>query len=202
MAILWRRILPARHPRRPPGAPVPAGPYARGLKRGLDVALILAAAPVALPLLVLLAAAIWLQGRDPFERHELVGRFGRPFTVWRLRGDARDGHLIMRQTALGGLMRRSGLDLLPLWWNVLAGHMSLVGPRPLTTAQRALYPGATYRRLRPGVTGYWQIAGKHRTTFAARAELDAAYEAALSLRTDLLLMRRLLVLVLRGPRPA
>jgi lipopolysaccharide/colanic/teichoic acid biosynthesis glycosyltransferase len=192
MPNLLRRLLPAgRLPRRA-GAPVPVGPYARWMKRSIDVALVLAAAPVVLPLLACLVAVLWLQGRAPLERHGLVGRSGRPFLVWRLRCHAREADNTVRQTGFDRLMRRSGLDLLPLWWNVLAGHMSLVGPRPLTLAQRGLYPGLAYRRMRPGITGYWQIAGMHRTTFAARAELDAEYEAALSLRTDLMLMWRLL----------
>jgi lipopolysaccharide/colanic/teichoic acid biosynthesis glycosyltransferase len=196
------RLLARRGRGRPVTGAAPAGPYVRLGKRLLDLVLVLAAAPVALPLLAMLAAVVFLHGRAPFERHVLVGRNGRAFSVWRLRCDARDAHLELRQTAFGCLMRRTGLDLLPMWWNVLFGDMSLVGPRPLTEAQRGLYPGLAYRRMRPGVTGYWQIAGMHRTTFAERAKLDAEYEAALTLRTDLVLIGRLLAAAVRGARRA
>jgi lipopolysaccharide/colanic/teichoic acid biosynthesis glycosyltransferase len=200
MPNLLRRLNPWRTAPRGPVGSAPGGLYARGLKRGLDVALALAAAPVVLPLIVLCAATIWMLGRAPLESHALVGRSGRTFRVWRFRVHARDAHGVLRATGLGRFMRRSGLELLPLWWNVLVGDMSLVGPRALIPSQRGLYPGLAYRRLRPGVTGYWQIAGLHGTTFAERAKIDAEYAAVLSLRVDLLLMRRVLGAALRRDR--
>ena len=65
------------------------------------------------------------------------------------------------------------------------GEMSLVGPRPIMLSQQSIYPGVAYYLLRPGCTGYWQTAGRNRTTFEARAGYDTAYEESLSLPTDL-----------------
>ncbi len=61
-----------------------------------------------------------------------------------------------------------------------------------------MYPGSAYYALRPGITGYWQTAGRNRTTFEARAEYDTAYEAALSLKTDMEILVRTVSVVLKG----
>jgi lipopolysaccharide/colanic/teichoic acid biosynthesis glycosyltransferase len=96
------------------------------------------------------------------------------------------------------VLRRSSLDELPQLFNVLAGDMSLVGPRPMMPEQRALYPGRAAFALRPGLTGPWQVSARHETGFAARAGFDAAYLAGLSLRGDLALLGRTAGAVLRG----
>jgi lipopolysaccharide/colanic/teichoic acid biosynthesis glycosyltransferase len=103
-----------------------------------------------------------------------------------------------RVTPLGRLLRRSSLDELPQLWNVLAGDMSLVGPRPMMPCQQALYPGEAYYRLRPGLTGPWQVSDRHASAFADRARFDRDYEQALSLATDLRILAATLRAVLRG----
>ena len=106
-----------------------------------------------------------------------------------------------RITPLGRVLRKTSLDELPQLWNVLAGDMSLVGPRPMMPAQRALYPGRAAFALRPGLTGPWQVSARNDTGFAARAGFDADYLAGLSLGRDLAILWRTLAVVLRGPAP-
>ena len=76
--------------------------------------------------------------------------------------------------------------------------MSLVGPRPMMPQQAELYPGRDYYRLRPGLTGFWQISDRNQTSFAARAAYDAQYCRRMSLLTDLLVLFATVWVVLRG----
>ena len=99
---------------------------------------------------------------------------------------------------LGRLIRKTSLDELPQLWNVLIGDMSLVGPRPMMPDQARLYPGRAYYRLRPGLTGFWQISDRNDTSFAARAAYDTQYSRRLSLLTDLLVLLATVWVVIRG----
>lgn len=198
------------------------GIYRRRLKRLLDLATIAAAAPFAVTLVAGLAAVVACEGGRPFYSQTRIGRGGRQFRMWKLRTMVTDADQRMadhleanpearaewdatqklrndpRVTRFGHFLRRSSLDELPQLWNVLKGDMSLVGPRPIMLEQREIYPGTAYYALRPGLTGYWQTAGRNRTTFEARADYDTAYEAALSFRADLRILTRTVMVVLRG----
>ena len=200
----------------------PGGLYRRGFKRLLDITAIVAAVPVVLPIVAALAVLVAREGGRPFYSQVRVGKGGRPFRMWKLRSMVNDADARMeaylaenaearaewdsnqklrhdpRVTRFGQFLRRSSLDELPQLWNVLRGDMSLVGPRPMMLNQQALYPGEAYYRLRPGITGAWQTAGRHKTTFAARAEYDATYEAELSLMTDMRILTRTVGVVLKG----
>jgi exopolysaccharide production protein ExoY len=184
------------------------GIYRRVLKRGFDIAAVLFAAPVIVPLIAGLAFAVRRDGGASFYTQQRVGLDGRHFRMWKLRSMVSDADARMadylaanpsarvewdttqklkrdpRITPFGQFLRRSSLDELPQLWNVLRGEMSLVGPRPIMLNQQALYPGMAYYRLRPGITGYWQTRGRNGTTFAARADYDEAYAAEVSLLTD------------------
>ncbi|MGB3406097.1 MAG: sugar transferase [Jannaschia sp.] len=183
--------------------------YRANAKRLLDIALVLLAAPLIAPLVMFLAVCVALEGGHPFYSQIRVGRGGRSFRIWKLRSMVRDAdarleaHLSTnpaaraewnrdqklavdpRITRVGALIRKTSLDELPQLWNVLLGDMSLVGPRPMMPCQRALYPGHAYFRLRPGLTGPWQVSDRNATSFAARADFDHAYDAAVSLFEDL-----------------
>jgi len=198
------------------------GAYRLGFKRFLDVFLVILAAPFVVPLVMIMACAVALDGGSPFYTQSRVGKGGRVFRMWKLRSmvvdaDARmAGHLTSnpearrewdetqklrndpRVTAFGHFLRKSSMDELPQLWNVLVGDMSLVGPRPMMPCQTPLYPSAAYYELRPGITGYWQTAGRNKTTFAARAHFDAAYERDLSLATDLAILARTVGVVVKG----
>ncbi len=202
--------------------PGKGGTYRRGFKRLLDVAAIAVAAPVVVPMVAALAVLVARDGGSPFYTQLRVGKGGKTFRMWKLRSmvtdaDARmEGYLAgnpdaraewdktqklkndPRITGFGQFLRRSSLDELPQLWNVLKGDMSLVGPRPMMPNQQSMYPGTAYYRLRPGITGYWQTAGRNKTTFEARAEFDAVYEADVSLKADLGILTRTVGVVLKG----
>lgn len=195
--------------------------YRHLFKRVLDVTAVVLAAPFVVPMVAGLALAVRRDGGPAFYSQERIGAGGRVFRMWKLRSmvvDADDRlarHLAQdpmarrewdrtqklrhdpRITGFGRLLRRSSMDELPQLWNVMRGDMSLVGPRPMMVEQRAMYPGTAYLRMRPGITGHWQTAGRNATTFAARAEFDAAYERDLSLATDLRILARTVKVVLR-----
>ncbi|WP_283177299.1 sugar transferase [Gemmobacter sp. 24YEA27] len=198
------------------------GVYRHAFKRVLDLFAILAAVPIMVPVVLVLAILVARDGGSPFYSQMRIGKGGRSFRMWKLRSMVVDADQRLeawlavnpaaraewdstqklrndpRVTRFGHFLRRSSLDELPQLWNVFIGNMSLVGPRPMMLNQRDLYPGTAYYALRPGVTGYWQTAGRNRTTFEARAEYDAVYEEQLSLMTDLGILARTVSVVLRG----
>lgn len=202
--------------------PGPSGPYRFVFKRMLDLTLVLLAAPFIVPIIAILALIVAREGGRPFYTQERLGLNGRVFRMWKLRtmvvdADARlQEHLAKdpaareewevtqkllndpRITRIGAFLRKSSLDELPQLWNVMTGDMSLVGPRPMMIHQREMYPSAAYFRMRPGITGYWQTAGRHRTSFAARASFDAAYEKDISFATDVTLLFRTVGVVMKG----
>ena len=184
-------------------------PYRAVFKRLMDVLFVLAALPIVLPTVLLLAVMIWFTGSSPFYMQKRLGRHGRVFRMWKLRtmvenADAKleeylAGNAAARRewdayqkltddpriTPLGAFLRKSSLDELPQLWNVLKGDMSLVGPRPMMPEQKGAYPGHAYFDMRPGVTGTWQISDRNASTFAERAAFDDDYDRKLSLLTDL-----------------
>jgi lipopolysaccharide/colanic/teichoic acid biosynthesis glycosyltransferase len=196
--------------------------YRNGFKRLLDITAIVAALPVVVPMVAVMAVLVARDGGKPFYSQVRVGKGGKPFRMWKLRSMVNDADDRMvaylaenpearaewdstqklrhdpRITPMGHFLRKSSMDELPQLWNVLKGDMSLVGPRPMMLNQRSLYPGQAYYRLRPGVTGYWQTAGRNKTTFEARAEFDGAYEDELTLMTDLRILARTVGVVLKG----
>ncbi|MEM7489684.1 MAG: sugar transferase [Pseudomonadota bacterium] len=191
-------------------------------KRLLDLLLVVSSAPIIVPLVLVLAGLVALDGGRPFYSQIRLGRGGRAFRMRKLRTMVPDAearlaaHLAAdpaaraewdrdqklrddpRVTRFGAVLRRTSLDELPQLWNVLMGDMSLVGPRPMMPCQRGLYPGRAYWRLRPGLTGPWQVSGRGETSFAARADFDQAYDAACSLAHDLRLIAATLGVVLRA----
>ena len=105
-----------------------------------------------------------------------------------------------RITPLGTFLRRYSLDELPQLINVLAGEMSIVGPRPIVTAEVERYGVnfAAYCSVKPGLTGLWQVSGRHRLPYPERVELDALYARSKTLLLDLLIIWRTVPIVLRG----
>jgi exopolysaccharide production protein ExoY len=198
------------------------GLYERSLKRVFDCTLVLLAAPIVVPLILLLALLIRLDGGPAFYRQERIGLNGRPFRIWKLRSmrvgaeELLAEHLAAdaaaraeweatqklkddpRITPIGRPIRKTSLDELPQIWNVLLGDMSLVGPRPMLPEQEPLYRGVAYYELRPGLTGFWQIRDRNGTTFASRAGYDNYYARRLSFGTDLGVLLATVRVVLRG----
>jgi Undecaprenyl-phosphate galactose phosphotransferase WbaP len=200
-------------------------PGAARAKRFVDVACGFAAALVALPLALAIAAAIALESRGPvFYRQTRIGRHGRRFQIWKFRtmvvnaSEALRAHLDRnpadalewlathklrndpRVTRVGRLLRRTSLDELPQLWNVLRGEMSLVGPRPIVEEELPKYGAgfALYMQVRPGVTGLWQVSGRNDTTYHQRVELDGRYIRAWTPLVDLRVLLKTAPVALSG----
>lgn len=97
-----------------------------------------------------------------------------------------------RVTPLGSFLRRFSLDELPQVWNVLGGTMSLVGPRPIVAAEVERYGEffQFYCRVKPGLTGLWQVSGRSELTYDARVALDCQYVSRWSLFRDVLILMK------------
>ena len=100
----------------------------------------------------------------------------------------------------GRFLRSSGLDELPQLINVLRGEMSLVGPRPLLRRELSEYGAviSLYERVRPGITGLWQISGRSHTTFAERVSYDEWYIKNWTVWYDLVILLQTVWVLLRG----
>jgi exopolysaccharide biosynthesis polyprenyl glycosylphosphotransferase len=169
------------------------------------------------PVLFLLALGVVLTSPGPaFFRQERVGREGRTFRIWKLRtmvvdaaelpveGNDADGLLFKlredpRVTPFGRVLRRWSLDELPQLLNVVAGSMSLVGPRPPLATEVARYGDDVRRRLlvRPGLTGLWQVSGRSDLPWDEAVRLDLQYVENWSLALDLAILARTVSVVLR-----
>ena len=151
-------------------------------KRAFDLLLLTGGAAVFAPAMLSLATLIRLEdGGDIFFRQERIGQAKRPFRIFKLR-TMRNGTV----TLIGGLMRRTGLDEVAQFLNVVRGEMSLVGPRPLTAADLRRWgwngPQHAWRfGVKPGITGMAQVFG---TDLWESEALDWAYVANPSLRID------------------
>ena len=176
---------------------------------------------VALP--VVLAAALAVRLSSPggaFYGQARVGRDGQPFSMWKLRSmvaDAeqriadfsqendRDGLAFKmrrdpRVTPVGRWLRRYSVDELPQLWNVVRGDMSLVGPRPPLPREYALYHDAVHRRLRvkPGLTGLWQVSGRADLPWEESVRLDLRYVDNWSPAMDMQILWKTLRAVVGG----
>ena len=150
---------------------------------------------------------------------ERIGLFGRPFLCLKFRTMRSDAERVLydllaqdpqaqaewektqklrrdpRVSPIGRLLRRTSLDELPQLWNVVRGDMSLVGPRPVTPGEMrkwydVLGGAASYKSVRPGITGLWQVTGRGRTTYETRVAIDCHYVKNLSLRNDTMILFR------------
>jgi lipopolysaccharide/colanic/teichoic acid biosynthesis glycosyltransferase len=194
-------------------------------KRILDVVLSIVLLLVTLPLLLAVAVLIRLTSDGPvlFRQHR-VGRGGEEFRMLkfrtmhldsetRLHADSQlyelflrsshkiPAHLDPRVTPIGRILRRFSLDELPQLLNVLVGHMSVVGPRPVERSQLIRdYQGyePAYTALRPGLTGLWQVSGRSTVHFPERAQLDSDYVRACGPWIDAKIILRTPMVVFNG----
>lgn len=192
------------------------------VKRLMDISLVLIAGPLLLPLILVVALVIRLDGGPAFYLQPRIGRNGRVFRMVKLRSMVPDADAALnrylegnlearaewdtaqklkhdpRLTSLGSVLRRYSIDELPQLWNVLIGDMSLVGPRPMMPCQRMMYPGTAYFDFRPGLTGLWQISERNNCTFADRASYDNLYAQNASVGTDIRVLLQTVGVVFRG----
>jgi Undecaprenyl-phosphate galactose phosphotransferase WbaP len=171
-------------------------------KRVLDLAVASFCALLLGPLFLLICLAIRLSGPGPiFYGQRRIGRGTRPFTAWKFRSMVANADGILaaylernpelreqwsqdhklrkdpRVTRVGRFLRKTSLDELPQLWNILCGEMSLVGPRPIVEGEIEKYGEVfeLYTKVRPGVTGLWQVSGRNNTTYQERIEFDEYY---------------------------
>jgi len=192
----------------------PVAPARRvpGWKSALDIICILLALPIWLPLIILLIVITRLASPGPiFYRQKRVGLGGRHFSIWKfrtmkvsaetqthedyfhelMRGDCPmtklDAYGDPRLAPFGRFLRASGLDELPQIFNVFCGEMSLVGPRPCLPSEFAHFQPWQRERVNalPGLTGYWQVNGKNKTTFNEMIAMDLFYLKNISFLLDL-----------------
>jgi lipopolysaccharide/colanic/teichoic acid biosynthesis glycosyltransferase len=199
------------------------------LKRSLDVVGALVALVLAGPLMLAVALAIRLTSKGPaLFKQVRVGQGGKPFVMYKFRSmridvddnihrefvaDLIDGKTKdtaagepnfklkadPRVTAVGRVIRKTSIDELPQFFNVLRGNMSLVGPRPPVPYEAALYKTWHRRRvfeLKPGLTGIWQVEGRSRVSFDDMVRMDLRYLRECSLGFDLMILLRTVKVVL------
>jgi lipopolysaccharide/colanic/teichoic acid biosynthesis glycosyltransferase len=194
-------------------------------KRALDLIVTAVLVLLFLPLLAVIALAVKLTSPGPaLFRQRRVGRGDREFPILKFRTMFTDAEQQLRKdralheqfvngshklpsrldprvTRVGRFLRRTSLDELPQLFNVLAGHMSLVGPRPVERTQFVRDYGGfedSYLRLRPGLTGLWQVSGRSTIQFPERAQLDSCYLAGCGPWTDAKILARTPLVIVTG----
>ena len=190
-------------------------------KRAMDIGCALLGLALAWPIILLAAIGIKLTSKGPvFFRQMRSGQFGNAFPMYKLRSmvvgaeelkekfqqlNERDGPAFKikndpRVTRLGRFLRKTGFDELPQLWNVLVGHMAIVGPRPLPCNEDARCKLWQRRRLdtKPGLTCFWQIAKSRKVSFADWMRMDLKYADNRTFFGDLHLMLKTVLAVVLG----
>lgn len=176
------------------------------------------------PLMGAIAALLYLREGGPvIYAHRRIGLDGRPFPCYKFRTMRSDGDRRLawvfeidpiaradwnanqklerdpRVHRIGDFLRRTSLDELPQFWNVLVGDMSIVGPRPIVRDEAEKY-GANfgeYCSVRPGLTGAWQVSGRSETSYEERVALDMDYIRNATFLDDLRIVLKTVIVVLR-----
>lgn len=218
----WRSLLTSTAEFATPSGKLPAGGRT---KRVMDLIIASLALVVAAPIMLAAAVLIYLRmGRPIIFAHDRVGFGGKMFRCFKFRTMVTDAQQRLeeyltsnpearqmweqqqklkadpRVTSLGRLLRQSSIDELPQLFNILRGDMSCVGPRPVTPIElqerygrRARY----YNRVRPGLTGLWQVSGRSSLSYRSRVALDCAYVRRCSPLLDLMILVKTLPAVMR-----
>jgi Undecaprenyl-phosphate galactose phosphotransferase WbaP len=196
-----------------------------GVKRFIDLGIVVIGGLIVLPLLLLLAFLIKISSPGPaLYGHQRIGRNGVPFTAYKFRsmvanagkrleellaGDPKlreeweANHKLKedpRVTGIGKFLRRTSFDEFPQLINIIRGEMSLVGPRPIVEEEIKKY-GEDYGRIfsvKPGLTGLWQVSGRSDMDYAGRVALDTYYLQSWSVWLDLWILYKTAGVVIRG----
>jgi lipopolysaccharide/colanic/teichoic acid biosynthesis glycosyltransferase len=193
------------------------------MKRTLDIAGSLVGIAILGPTIFLAGLLIKMEDGGPiFFRQERVGKDGKTFGLYKLRSmvlhaDSKKSEIAKknqhgkdsitfkmkkdpRVTRIGRWLRRFSLDEVPQFFNILIGDMSLVGPRPPVPQEVARYKAAYLRRLRvkPGLTGIWQVSGRADVDFEGQVRYDLEYIRSESIWKDITLLLRTIPAVLTG----
>jgi lipopolysaccharide/colanic/teichoic acid biosynthesis glycosyltransferase len=196
------------------------GPGYRLAKRGLDIVLAGVALVLLSPVLLVIALLVFLEDASSpvLFRQPRCGKGGRPFSLYKFRTMVKDADAMKEQlramssvswpdfrlehdprvTRIGRVLRKTSLDELPQFFNVLRGDMTLVGPRPTSFAAETYELWQTGRLdYRPGVTGPWQVDGRTTLEFDDRCRLEMSFFRRPSLRRELWLLVRTFGVVIR-----
>ncbi len=191
-------------------------------KRSIDIVGALAGLLFFIPLFALVYLLVRMDGGPAIFAHSRVGRDGTSFKCYKFRSMVVDAdrklaeylardpaarlewerHFKLvddpRITPVGRALRKTSLDELPQLWNVLKGDMSLVGPRPIVTAEGARYQDniVCYYSCRPGITGLWQVSGRNDVDYESRVGLDVSYVKNWSLLLDAAIIMRTIGIVI------
>ena len=195
------------------------------LKAVIDYAIVIASAPIWLTVVAVIAAVVKINepGESVFFKQKRIGRFGKPFSCYKFRSMHKNWRKILddylaqnpaeaehfakfhkyefdpRITKVGGFIRRTSLDELPQLFNVLRLEMSLVGPRPYMFYEKKQIGKnlGKITRVRPGLTGLWQVSGRNEISFDERVKMECAYVDNLSIFRDFLILFRTIFVVLK-----
>lgn len=198
---------------------------ARIAKRTLDLFLLLISAPLTIPVTLIVAVLVKLTSRGPvFYGHKRIGKNGKEFKCWKFRSMVVDADKQLekilaenpamraewekdrkftndpRVTRLGKILRKTSLDEIPQFFNILTGEMSFVGPRPVTTPELTKYGDKVnfILSVTPGLSGMWQISGRSDTGYEERITLDAYYIHNWTIWLDLWILIKTVYVVLKG----
>ena len=195
------------------------------LKAVIDYVIVVATAPIWLTVVAVIAAVVKINepGESIFFKQKRIGRFGKPFSCYKFRSMHKNWRKILddylaqnpaevehfakfhkyefdpRITKVGGFIRRTSLDELPQLFNVLRLEMSLVGPRPYMFYEKRQIGKnlGKITRVRPGLTGLWQVSGRNEISFDERVKMECAYVDSLSIFRDFLILFRTIFVVLK-----
>jgi exopolysaccharide production protein ExoY len=196
-----------------------------GFKFALDAILALTGLIVLSPMIMMIVAILLVvQGRPIFIAHRRIGKNGVMFPCIKFRTMVTNADKVLvrylaanpherdewnatrklkndpRVTPFGSLLRKSSTDEIPQLFNVVCGQMSLVGPRPIVASEAELYGMhfADYIRVRPGLTGLWQVSGRSDTSYSTRVELDVRYVTERTIWGDIVIMVKTIPAVLQS----
>ncbi len=194
-------------------------------KRIFDIVVAILLIPFLLPIIGFIALLIKLDSRGPiFFAHTRVGKDGKPIKVYKFRTMCVDAEEKLKEllrkdpearkewetyfklkndprvTRVGRFLRKTSLDELPQIFNVIKGDMSFVGPRPVVKEEIEKYYkdlAVFYYKVKPGITGLWQVSGRNDTDYNLRVRLDIQYVLNWSFWLDLLIMLKTIKVVLK-----
>lgn len=203
-----------------------SSPNRLSFKRGFDILFSSTALICGLPLFLLLALLVAISSRaNPIYRQMRVGRGGKLFACFKFRTMCLDAEERLQKllqthpekrrewlatrklkddpriTSLGHFLRRTSLDELPQFLNVLLGDMSMVGPRPISEEEVRLYLGhhaSEILQMKPGITGIWQTSGRNNVSFAQRIHMDREYVRTHTFLSDLKLVLKTIPQLMQG----
>jgi len=200
-------------------------PWAQRLKRALDLLGAVVGGLFLCPFLLVIAVVIKLDSPGPvLFGHRRLGARDEHFLCWKFRTMHLDAERMLneylqkqpslqaereqnhklrddpRVTRIGCFLRKTSLDELPQLWNVFRGEMSLVGPRPIVDEEVSKYDKnyELYRRIRPGMSGFWQVGGRSEIDYKTRIAMDAYYVRNWSVWLDIIILARTVKIVLFG----